>query len=179
MAQGWQTCDLAGKNVRPFANGLADYGFPSPGPDGKRILWMHFIPAPPLYQPSFHSERTAENRSSQRQDFGAFPCCAELQGRRVRGTRKWTLSPNLRAHRDRPLRDRGIVECGKMCLRKKTGLAGNPSGVDRAARLREIPPSNRTARILAVAPSRRRDVQENHAACRGTHCFGRTAVGLD
>jgi|SRR5580704_11407479 hypothetical protein len=41
--QGWQTCDLNGKNVQPFSNGLADYGFPSPGPDGKRILWMHFI----------------------------------------------------------------------------------------------------------------------------------------
>ncbi len=41
--RGWQTCDLAGKNARPFANGLADYLFPSPGPDGKRILWMHFV----------------------------------------------------------------------------------------------------------------------------------------
>jgi hypothetical protein len=40
---GWQTCDLNGKNVQPFANGLAGYGFPSPSPDGKRILWMHFI----------------------------------------------------------------------------------------------------------------------------------------
>jgi Tol biopolymer transport system component len=40
---GWQTCDLAGKNVRPFANGLADHLFPSPGPDGKRIVWMHFV----------------------------------------------------------------------------------------------------------------------------------------
>ncbi len=41
--RSWQTCDLAGKNVQPFANGLADYLFPSPGPDGKRILWMHFV----------------------------------------------------------------------------------------------------------------------------------------
>jgi hypothetical protein len=41
--EGWQTCDLAGKSVRPFANGLANCGFPSPGPDGKRILWMHFL----------------------------------------------------------------------------------------------------------------------------------------
>ena len=36
----------------------------------------------------------------------------------------------------------------------------HPSEVDRAAKLREIPPSNQTARILADAPSRRRDVQE-------------------
>jgi len=41
--QGWQTCDLNAKNVRRFSNGLAEYGFPSPAPDGKRILWMHFI----------------------------------------------------------------------------------------------------------------------------------------
>jgi len=40
------------------------------------------------------------------------------------------------------------------------------------------PPWGRTDfywEILAVAPSRRGDVQENHAACRGTHCCGRTA----
>ncbi|HET6328756.1 MAG TPA: hypothetical protein VFG04_28995 [Planctomycetaceae bacterium] len=41
--RSWQTCDLDGKNVRPFANGLTDYGFPSPAPDGKRIIWTHFI----------------------------------------------------------------------------------------------------------------------------------------
>jgi hypothetical protein len=38
------TCDLEGKNVKLFANGLKGYGFASPGPDGKRILMMHFIP---------------------------------------------------------------------------------------------------------------------------------------
>ncbi len=40
--RSWQTCDLDGKNVRAFANGLADYAFPSPAPDGKRIIWMHY-----------------------------------------------------------------------------------------------------------------------------------------
>jgi Tol biopolymer transport system component len=34
----WKTCDLDGKNVQPFASGLRDYAFPSPAPDGKRIM---------------------------------------------------------------------------------------------------------------------------------------------
>lgn len=40
-SKGWQTCDLNGENVQPFADGLARHVFPSPGPDGKRILWMY------------------------------------------------------------------------------------------------------------------------------------------
>jgi hypothetical protein len=38
----WKTCDLAGKDVRLFADGLKGYGFPSPSPEGRRILWIQF-----------------------------------------------------------------------------------------------------------------------------------------
>ncbi len=38
----WQTCRLDGGDAKPFAGGLAGYGFPSLAPDGKRILMMHF-----------------------------------------------------------------------------------------------------------------------------------------
>ena len=38
----WQTCGLDGGDVKPYAGGLAGYGFPSPAPDGKRIIMMHF-----------------------------------------------------------------------------------------------------------------------------------------
>lgn len=39
----WQTCDLNGQNVKPYAGGLKGFGFPAPAPDGKRILMMHFV----------------------------------------------------------------------------------------------------------------------------------------
>jgi Tol biopolymer transport system component len=38
----WNTCDLDGGHVAPYAGGLPGYGFPSPAPDGKRIVMMHF-----------------------------------------------------------------------------------------------------------------------------------------
>lgn len=38
----WQTCNLDGGDVKPYAGGLVGYGFPSPAPDGKRIIMMHF-----------------------------------------------------------------------------------------------------------------------------------------
>jgi Tol biopolymer transport system component len=41
-ARTCQTCDLDGKNVKPYAVGTKGYGFPAPSPDGKRILMMHF-----------------------------------------------------------------------------------------------------------------------------------------
>lgn len=40
----WHTCDLEGKNDKLYADGLSEYGFPTPAPDGKRILMMHFVP---------------------------------------------------------------------------------------------------------------------------------------
>ena len=40
----WRTCDLIGKNVKLFAGGMKGCGFPSPGPDGKRIFWMRVQP---------------------------------------------------------------------------------------------------------------------------------------
>jgi Tol biopolymer transport system component len=36
------TCDLEGKKETPFGNGRKSYGFPSPAPDGKRLLMMKF-----------------------------------------------------------------------------------------------------------------------------------------
>jgi hypothetical protein len=39
----WHTCDLAGQKDQLYGDGLKSYGFPSPSPDGKRILMMHFI----------------------------------------------------------------------------------------------------------------------------------------
>ena len=38
----WKTCDLSGKNVKLLGDGLAEYAFPAPAPDGKRILMMRF-----------------------------------------------------------------------------------------------------------------------------------------
>jgi Tol biopolymer transport system component len=38
----WQTCGLDGGDLKPYAGGMAGYGFPSPAPDGKRIIMMHF-----------------------------------------------------------------------------------------------------------------------------------------
>lgn len=40
----WNTCDLYGGNAKLFAGGLLGYGFPSPAPDGKRIIMMRFRP---------------------------------------------------------------------------------------------------------------------------------------
>jgi hypothetical protein len=41
-ARTWQTCGLDGGDVKPYADGLSGYGFPSPAPDGERIVMMHF-----------------------------------------------------------------------------------------------------------------------------------------
>ena len=38
----WHTCNLDGKDVRPYAEGLKGFGFPAPAPDGKRLLMMRF-----------------------------------------------------------------------------------------------------------------------------------------
>jgi hypothetical protein len=38
----WKTCDLQGGGVKLFGDGMKNYGFPSLGPDGRRILWMRF-----------------------------------------------------------------------------------------------------------------------------------------
>ncbi len=40
----WRTCDLAGKNAKLLGDGLKGHGFPSPAPDGKRLLMMRFRP---------------------------------------------------------------------------------------------------------------------------------------
>jgi hypothetical protein len=40
----WYTCDLAGGNVKMLADGLKGYSFPSPSPDGKRIMWTRYGP---------------------------------------------------------------------------------------------------------------------------------------
>jgi hypothetical protein len=40
----WQICDLDGGTSRVLAGGLAQYGFPSLAPDGKRIVMMRFRP---------------------------------------------------------------------------------------------------------------------------------------
>lgn len=37
----WNTCGLDGRGVKLFGDGFADYGFPSPAPDGKRLVMMH------------------------------------------------------------------------------------------------------------------------------------------
>jgi hypothetical protein len=38
----WRTCHLDGQKVQPYADGLKSYGFPAPGPDGKRLMMMQF-----------------------------------------------------------------------------------------------------------------------------------------
>ncbi len=40
----WRTCSLEGKDEKPYADGLAEYGFPAPAPDGRRLLMMRFQP---------------------------------------------------------------------------------------------------------------------------------------
>jgi hypothetical protein len=41
-SRAWQTCGLDGENLKPYAGGLIGYGFPSPAPDGRRIIMMQF-----------------------------------------------------------------------------------------------------------------------------------------
>jgi hypothetical protein len=38
----WQTCDLGGGDVKPYAGGMNGHTFPAPSPDGRRLLMMHF-----------------------------------------------------------------------------------------------------------------------------------------
>ena len=38
----WRTCGLDGRDATLLADGMKGYGFPSPGPLGKRVLWMQF-----------------------------------------------------------------------------------------------------------------------------------------
>ncbi|MFI5377977.1 MAG: hypothetical protein ACHRHE_01610 [Tepidisphaerales bacterium] len=40
----WKTCDLEGKNIQLFGDGLKGYGFPSPAPDRRRLVMMKFPP---------------------------------------------------------------------------------------------------------------------------------------
>ncbi|MGA2500429.1 MAG: hypothetical protein ABSH20_22015 [Tepidisphaeraceae bacterium] len=40
----WKTCDLEGKNVQLLGDGLKAHGFPSPAPDGRRLVMMKFAP---------------------------------------------------------------------------------------------------------------------------------------
>jgi len=35
-------CDLEGKKQRPLGDGMKNYSFPSVGPDGKRLLMVHY-----------------------------------------------------------------------------------------------------------------------------------------
>jgi hypothetical protein len=82
------------------------------------------------------------------------------------------LARGNRAHHDRPLANWGISECGKICPRRKTELAGNPSEVNRAAKLREI----RQSRMFSCGRPESPCVVRIQAARRETHCFGRSAV---
>jgi hypothetical protein len=43
-ADVWKTCDLGGKDVKLFGDGLKGHAFPAPSPDGKRILFMRIDP---------------------------------------------------------------------------------------------------------------------------------------
>jgi Tol biopolymer transport system component len=38
----WKTCDFHGDDVRPFGDGMKDFGFPTPSPDGNRLIMMKF-----------------------------------------------------------------------------------------------------------------------------------------
>jgi hypothetical protein len=40
----WHTCDLQGAHDTLFADGLKGYGFPTPAPDGQRLLMLHYLP---------------------------------------------------------------------------------------------------------------------------------------
>lgn len=42
----WWTCDLRGKHVKPYAEGMPEAGNPTACPDGKRIAWMVFADRP-------------------------------------------------------------------------------------------------------------------------------------
>lgn len=41
-ADGWQTSDVDGRNRRQYGDGLSGYSFPTPAPDGRRMLFMRF-----------------------------------------------------------------------------------------------------------------------------------------
>ncbi len=42
--RSWATCDTEGENESVFGDGRKSYGFPSPAPDGKRMIMMKFRP---------------------------------------------------------------------------------------------------------------------------------------
>jgi Tol biopolymer transport system component len=44
----WKTCTLSGEEVKTAGDGLKDYFFPAPSPDGKRLLMMHKNPSAPV-----------------------------------------------------------------------------------------------------------------------------------
>jgi hypothetical protein len=44
QARTWHTCNLEGQDAKPYADGLEGYAFPTPAPDGKRLLMMHSQP---------------------------------------------------------------------------------------------------------------------------------------
>lgn len=46
-AREWNTCDLAGKNVKPFGTGFKGYGMPAVSPDGKSVLMNNYASGGP------------------------------------------------------------------------------------------------------------------------------------
>lgn len=50
----WRTCDLDGKEERPYADGLKGHAFPAPSSDGKRLVMMRFrtgqTPSPIIFR---------------------------------------------------------------------------------------------------------------------------------
>jgi hypothetical protein len=38
----WKTCDLEGKDVQLYGDGMPELNFPAVSPDGQRLIWMHF-----------------------------------------------------------------------------------------------------------------------------------------
>jgi hypothetical protein len=46
-SQTWQTCNLDGGEVKPFAGGLTGFGYPAPAPDGKRLAMIRFAKGQP------------------------------------------------------------------------------------------------------------------------------------
>jgi hypothetical protein len=48
----WKTCAITGEDVKTVGDGLKDYFFPSPSPDGKRLMMMHKNTSTPTAAPT-------------------------------------------------------------------------------------------------------------------------------
>lgn len=74
----WETCDLAGRDVKSFGDGLPEHSSPAPGPRGERLLMIEATPKGP--RPVLVEVKTAKSTP--------IPL-GEVQGQGLWGLPRW------------------------------------------------------------------------------------------